>query len=268
MTRNALYHSLVSGRHVMVLALALMVALASFAVAPRPVAGQMEYDFNGDGKVTCADFESEYPDTFSEEATKALDQYPDELSRLDGKKGSAGVACEGQPAQVSAGNDSPAAQTPEPAPMAETPVEPLTATGDVPAEVMARVEGCAVIAISARDVVGAGCPGVGAVAFRIPVDAPAMRDTVVITPRVAQTVEAAGTANAPAVKTASGSGQDEVKSAKPGKDKSAAKASKKTSDSTTTSKDTKKGSNDKNTKDKKKKGGKGAKKKDKKQRKH
>src|SRR4051812_384793 len=85
------------------------------------------------------------------------------------------------PAAATAPVDSPA---PAPAPTDGTtppPVPPNPSTA-VPADVMARVEGCIVIAISSRGVSGAGCPGVGTVVFRIPADAPPMHDTVIITP--------------------------------------------------------------------------------------
>jgi hypothetical protein len=73
------------------------------------------------------------------------------------------------------------APTPTPAPAPAPPA----GSSEIPADVMARVEGCAVIAISSRSVAGAGCPGVGSIAFRIPKDAPRMRGTVIINPGAA-----------------------------------------------------------------------------------
>ncbi len=73
--------------------------------------------------------------------------------------------------------------TPSPAP-APLPVEEpvIPKTGDVTADVMARVAGCAVIAISSRGVAAAGCPGVGVITYRIPRDAPSLNGTVIIDP--------------------------------------------------------------------------------------
>jgi len=215
----------------------LMVALASFIAVPRPAAAQMEYDFNGDDKVTCADFEEQYPNTITDEATKALQTYPDDLSSLD-KGGEKGIACE-EPGSTAA-DSKPASKTPKtptppqtadpapiaPTPPAQTPV-PASAPGiagpgspglvDVPADVMARVEGCAVIAISRRDVVGAGCPGVGSVAFRIPDDAPSMKGTVIITPMASRAVETGAPRESTAATGSSGSIRNDTNSAKSAK---------------------------------------------------
>jgi hypothetical protein len=49
-------------------------------------------------------------------------------------------------------------------------------------EVLTQVEGRAVIAISTRTVVAAGCPGGRSIAFRIPDSALNMRNTVIIHP--------------------------------------------------------------------------------------
>ncbi len=216
----------------------LMVALTSSFAVPRPALAQMQYDFNGDGKVTCADFEGQYPDSFTDEATKALQKYPDDLSGLD-DGGVKGVACEGQPTSAAA-DSKPASRTPKapktpssaeptpvaPSPPAQTPaptIAPATAGPgspglvDVPADVMARVEGCAVIAISRRDVVGAGCPGIGSVAFRIPDDAPSMKGTVIITPMASRAVETGPPRESTAATGSSGSTRNDTNSAKSAK---------------------------------------------------
>lgn len=218
----------------------LMVALASFVAVPRPAAAQMEYDFNGDDKVTCADFEEQYPNTFTDEATKALQTYPDDLSSLD-KGGQKGIACE-EPGSTAA-DSKPASKTPKapktpktPEPVAQAPADPTPAPPipepaspagiagpgslervDVPADVMARVEGCAVIAISRRGVVGAGCPGIGSVAFRIPDDAPSMKGTVIITPMASRAVETGAPRESTAATGSSGSTRDDTASAKSAK---------------------------------------------------
>jgi hypothetical protein len=171
---------------------ALFIALASASVAP-PAAAQTEYDFNGDGRVTCADFEEEFPETFTDEATAALAQYPDELRRLSRDSAMADVACEGQPGDAAPAEASRSRETPERQPEDSEAAASGAEPGNVPAEVMARVAGCSVVAISARDVVGAGCPGVGTVTFRIPDGAPAMEGTVLFSPGA----PAAGAAAAP-----------------------------------------------------------------------
>ena len=164
-----------------------IIVAASLAMALRPAVAQMEFDYNGDGKVTCADFEQQFPETFTDEATKALQQYPDALKRLNANSGENGIACEGQPASAAPANDeaTPTPESPAPALTPAAPEPNPMASAGVPADVMARVEGCVVIAISSRDVAGAGCPGVGVVTFRIPDDAPSMRDEAIINPRAA-----------------------------------------------------------------------------------
>lgn len=161
---------------------AVIIVAASFALRLQPAAAQMEFDYNGDGKVTCADFKQQFPDTFTDEATKALQQFPDDLSNLNNNPKEDNIACESQQANATPAADE-ATPTPEPAapaPVAAAPAAGPTEGAGVPADVMARVEGCAVIAISSRDVVGAGCPAVGAVAFRIPDGAPSMQDTIIM----------------------------------------------------------------------------------------
>lgn len=70
--------------------------------------------------------------------------------------------------------------TTEPVPVA-VPV-PSSTRVDPPPDVMARVEGCAVIAISSRSIAAAGCPGVGSITYRAPAGSPRMRSAVIINP--------------------------------------------------------------------------------------
>jgi hypothetical protein len=110
-----------------------------------------------------------------------------------------GIACEsafGLPAQPAPrerprrderGRRAAAADEPldPPPPQDAPPPEGAASTADstdIPADVLARVEGCAVVAVSARAVSAAGCPGVGAVAFRIPDDQPELPGTAIINP--------------------------------------------------------------------------------------
>lgn len=189
---------------------AVVIALVTIGltVGARPTAAQMQFDFNGDGEVHCDDFHQQFPDTFTDEATKALKQYPDELSDLNNDPKEDDIACEGQPADADPGDgpgrarDARSTPTPTPAPPAAPAAAPLaapaapnstTASADIPADVMARIEGCAVVAISSHDVTGAGCPGVGTLIFHTPDDAPPLPDTVIMNPGAAlqQTAPAA-----------------------------------------------------------------------------
>lgn len=78
------------------------------------------------------------------------------------------------------GNADPAPlSTEEPTPDPEV----STSSNAAPSDIMSQVEGCAVIAISARSIAAAGCPGVGSIAIRIPSDAPSMPGTVIISPQ-------------------------------------------------------------------------------------
>jgi hypothetical protein len=226
-------------RRPLLIAAGLCVAIvAGFVIAPRLVAAQMQYDFNGDGKVTCADFQEQYPTTYTDEATNALQQYPQALAQLNGNPKENAVACEGQPASADPPKKSTATPTPTPTPARTTatatatpqptatpattaPASSPAGTTEVPADIMARVQGCAVVAISGHDVVGAGCPGVGAVAFTIPDTAPPMGDTVIMEP---SSPLAASAPAAPRATSAGGSSQ----------------AGKKTSNTSNTSTSTKK----------------------------
>jgi hypothetical protein len=90
-----------------------------------------------------------------------------------------------------------------PGPISVRP-ELFTNRVDPPADILARVEGCAVIAISARGVSAAGCPGVGVVTIRIPADASSMKGTVIIDPNAPfRPGGVAATEGAPVATTAS-----------------------------------------------------------------
>lgn len=148
-------------------------------------------------ELNCADFDSQ-----SEAQAELNRTYPEDPNRLDADND--WIACEDHfglteaeaarviPADVVNRPPDTAAltPTPEPAPAAAPTRTPAPGSSsmfggpavDPPAEVMARVEGCAVIAISSRSVAAAGCPGVGSIAFSIPRDAPRMRGRVIINP--------------------------------------------------------------------------------------
>lgn len=157
----------------------LVAALAVGVVLPAvPLAAQRDrYD--------CADFSSQA------DAQAELDRTaPDDPSGLDADGD--GIACESEfgltdeapsdspPATVSGTSD-----TADPEPL-DAPPPPRDDTSraeaiDLPADVLARVEDCAVVSVSARDVSAAGCPGVGVVAFQVPADQPDMKGGVIIT---------------------------------------------------------------------------------------
>jgi hypothetical protein len=82
-----------------------------------------------------------------------------------------GIACENLPSRSS---DEPSQTSP--------PVVTDEPGGASWREVLTQVEGRAVIAISTRTVVAAGCPGGRSIAFRIPDSALNMRNTVIIHP--------------------------------------------------------------------------------------
>ena len=239
-------------------------AVAGFVLLPRIATAQMQYDFNGDGKVTCADFEQQYPKTYTDEATKALQKYPKDLAQLNGNAKENDVACEGQPASTDPAKKSTPAATPTPtratatpqptpAPALSAPTPGPAGTTAVPADVMSRVEGCAVVAISERDVVGAGCPGGGNVMFRIPDDAPPLSDAVIVQPRspLASSTTGASSGASPSKGSSlntsgtkkSGSGKNTAKTSKDKNKKS--KSSSNGSSSSSSSSDTTNGKNDK-----------------------
>jgi hypothetical protein len=129
-----------------------------------------------------------------EEAQAELERtFPDDPNRLD--RDEDGIACEsefgltpeeeativpaGEASQTrDGGNREPRAEptaAPVPAPDPNQTADGVTAPDDV----LARVEGCAVIAISSRSVAAAGCPGGQPILLRIPADAPPMESTVI-----------------------------------------------------------------------------------------
>jgi hypothetical protein len=223
------------GMRVFCIATMSMVVLGSAIVSPMPAAAQMEFDFNGDGTVTCADFEEEFPDTFTDEATEALRQYPDDLGNLNRDSEDDDIACEGQPASEPTPEPTQAPDSPAAEPEAEAPATTSPEAADVPADVMARVEGCAVIAISPHDLVGAGCPGVGVVTYHVPDGAPLLKGTVIMNPGAALATEADRAPESTAATGTNGSAQNDnnaeraQNAANAGKDKDKAQTSKRQS---------------------------------------
>lgn len=148
--------------------------------------------------VNCGSFASQ------SEAQNSLNQsYPNDPDQLDGDGD--WIACEDYfnltekeakrviPAdkvnQGTAANsadplDGPPPSTVTPPPASEAPA-PTSAAVDVPAEIMAKVEKCAVITVSTRSVAAAGCPGVGTIIERLPAGSPRMRPGVIIHPGAA-----------------------------------------------------------------------------------
>lgn len=136
----------------------------------------------------CEDFATQF-----EAQTELNRTYPEDPGNLDADGD--WIACEdffGLSAEEAAriipadvvnrrpGQDDEPAPTPVPT-QAPRPTPP-TGAGEIPADVLSRVEGCTVIAISSRSVAAAGCPGIGAIAFSIPDDAPRMQGRVIIDP--------------------------------------------------------------------------------------
>ncbi|MFN8593679.1 MAG: hypothetical protein U0031_19635 [Thermomicrobiales bacterium] len=134
-------------------------------------------------QLNCSDFATQ------REAQAELERtFPDDPNGLDSNQN--GVACETEfgltqdeiAAIVPAGsspnkaNEPSATSTPAP-----TPASP-DQTAQLPSDVQAQIEGCAVVAISRRDIAAAGCPGGQSLAFEIPADQPDMSPTVIITP--------------------------------------------------------------------------------------
>ncbi len=162
-----------------------LLAVALLVLAGASAAAQDRYN--------CEDFATQAEAQAELELT-----LPDDPSRLDAD--SDGIACEAffglsdDEARDIAGDgeadEAPPVEPdpldgppPPPAPVAAPPPTPAPVPSsrvDPPADVLARVEGCAVIAISSRGVAAAGCPGVGSIVFRIPSDAPRMRSQVII----------------------------------------------------------------------------------------
>ncbi len=137
--------------------------------------------------------------------------YPDDPNRLDADKD--WIACEDffeltdeEAARVVPANlvNGSAQSTPEPtpeparkparddsAPAAPAPAAPPAAPAgvssriDPPADLMAQVASCEVVAVSSRSIAAAGCPGVGSIVLRPPAGTPRMRSQVIIRPGAA-----------------------------------------------------------------------------------
>lgn len=163
--------------------------------------------------LNCEDFATQ------PEAQASLNRsYPDDPNRLDADKD--WIACEDhfeltdaeaarvvpadrvnradqptpEPEPASAADDSASAPTASAAPVGvSTRIEP-------PADLMAQVASCEVVAVSSRSIAAAGCPGVGSIVLRPPAGTPRMRSQVIIRPGAAlaaaheRTVTAAQTA--------------------------------------------------------------------------
>ena len=173
------------------------IMIASIAVPALDISARAQGDLN------CDDFSTQ------EEAQAELDRtYPEDPNRLDSDED--GIACETQfdlddsaPVndRVRGGDNdapSPTADTSDPldGPVADpSPVvdsssgPPPAPVPDrlslLPADILAQVSNCTVVAVSRRGVAAAGCPGIGSLTFRIPDDAPPLSPTVVITPGAA-----------------------------------------------------------------------------------
>lgn len=179
------------------------VSLLALVMLGGPLAGA-QADLN------CEDFATQVDAQMSLNGT-----YPEDPNRLDADKD--WIACENYfelsaedearvvPANLASGatqstpeptpepvEDAPTPE-PAPAPVAEEPAPttpPTTTVGtssrvDPPADLMAQVESCEVVAVSSRSIAAAGCPGVGTIVLRPPVGTPRMRSQVIIRPGAA-----------------------------------------------------------------------------------
>lgn len=130
--------------------------------------------------------------------------YPDDPNRLDADKD--WIACEdffkltdAEAARVVPSNLVNAAGRPTPTPKTEparppkaddaapAPLPTPASTGtssriDPPADLMAQVASCEVVAVSSRSIAAAGCPGVGSLVLRPPAGTPRMRSQIIIRP--------------------------------------------------------------------------------------
>lgn len=150
-------------------------------------------------ELNCGDFKNQ------PEAQASLnDSYPDDPNRLDADKD--WIACEDffkltdeEAARVVPADkvNSASQSTPEPtsAPAADDAAPTATALPtatagtsarvDPPADLMAQVASCEVVAVSSRSIAAAGCPGVGSIVLRPPAGTPRMRSQVIIRPGAA-----------------------------------------------------------------------------------
>lgn len=178
----------------------ILVAGIMFALIAVPT---LDISARAQGDLNCDDFTSQ------EEAQAELDRtYPEDPNRLDSDED--GIACETQFGldDIASVNDRvrggdndapiPTADTSDPldGPVADpSPVvdsssgPPPAPVPDrlslLPADILAQVSNCTVVAVSRRGVAAAGCPGIGSMTFRIPDDAPPLSPTVVIAPGAA-----------------------------------------------------------------------------------
>jgi hypothetical protein len=157
-------------------------------------------DAGAQDELNCKDFANQA------DAQASLNgSYPEDPNRLDADKD--WIACEDffnltdeeaarvVPANlVNGAGESTPAPTPEPAPAPATdnaaPATPVTPAGvssriDPPADLMAQVASCEVVAVSSRSIAAAGCPGVGSIVLRPPAGTPRMRSQVIIRPGAA-----------------------------------------------------------------------------------
>lgn len=213
----------------------LLLALTAGSLLGASPAGAQK---KGGDRFNCDDFSTQ-----SEAQAELEKTFPDDPSGLD--RDQDGIACETEfgltdaeiaaivPAGATSGSTSDTEPLDAPAPAAAD--EPSVT---LPADVMAQVEGCAVVAISARDVAAAGCPGGHSINFQIPADQPDMQSTVIITPGAPFAAEPAR--SAPSLAAATTSGNDDA----------SAKTDKKTGKDTSTT-DGRKNDKKKDKKDKK-----------------
>ena len=166
--------------------------------------------------LNCADFANQ------PEAQASLNRsYPDDPDRLDADKD--WIACEDHfeltdaeaarvvPAdRVNRADQSTPEPEPEPAadddvpPPADSALPPAAPSEPVgvstriepPADLMAQVASCEVVAVSSRSIAAAGCPGVGSIVLRPPAGTPRMRSQVIIRPGAALAAEPERTATA------------------------------------------------------------------------
>lgn len=153
-------------------------------------------DLRAQADLNCDDFANQ-----AEAQASLIDTYPEDPNRLDRDKD--WIACEDffeltaeeearvVPANLVSGSTE-ATPTPVPVPPSATttptPVAITTGTGsriDPPADLMARVASCEVVAVSSRSIAAAGCPGIGSIVLRPPVGTPRMRSQVIIRPGAA-----------------------------------------------------------------------------------
>lgn len=127
--------------------------------------------------------------------------YPEDPNRLDRDKD--WIACEDffeltaeeearvVPANLVNGQMAPTPAPPQAPPQANSapaPVSTTIGTGsriDPPADLMAQVASCEVVAVSSRSIAAAGCPGIGTIVLRPPAGTPRLRSQVIIRPGAA-----------------------------------------------------------------------------------